>query len=472
MVELRNNKLPRMSSDKIRTGLRTSITEGIFAQVHINLTAGMFLTSYALYIGLNDFGIGFLSAIPAFFTGFAFLSIYLVKIFGSRRRLCVLFSGIGRGVFLLFGITLQLRIPVSHSIFFILIAIHNILMNIAGNAWQSWMSDLVPKERRGRYFGVRNTLLNLVGMITNIIGGKILDIHRLAGSLEHGLGLLFTGASVSSTTAAIVLNKQPEPHSIGDIPHLIRFIKAPLKDVNFVNLLKFISFWYLLAGIASPFYLVHMITNLNMSYTQIAFYSIIAGVMGMLCQIVWGKAIDRFKSKPVLTFNFFGAAFLPLLWLFASIDNLWPLWIDALFTGVFWSGINLSLFNIVFSLTDEKKLKESYFAVFTAISGVCGFMASLLGGLIAQILSSMTIHILGMSLVNYHLLFAFASVVRFISLFFLSKVEEREAYPTIITLQFIGDYALKRLVLYKDLLLNTVKIHNRKHMPKGNSQRH
>jgi MFS family permease len=441
----------------IQKGLRISVIEGVFAQVHINLTAGMFLTSFALYIGLNNIGIGLLSAIPAFFTGCAFFAIYLINIFGNRQRLCVLFSGIGRGIFLVIGLLLLFNVRIKPWLFFMVIIIHNILMNFSSNAWLSWMSDLVPKEKRGSYFGFRNTILNLVGMTINVIGGRILDFYKVAGALARGLGIIFTGASVSSTIAAGVLSMQPEPSIKKEHPNMKNIFLTPLRDKNFRNLLRFISFWYLLAGIASPFYLVHMLTNLHMTYSKIALYSIIAGLASLIFQIFWGRTIDRIKSKPVLSINFFAASFLPLLWLFATKDYLLPIWIDAFLTGIFWSGINLSLFNILFSLTEEKKLKESYFAVFSTISGVFAFISSLAGGFIAQALSGTEIEFFGLTLINYHLMFIFATCIRLISVFLLVKVKEKEATPTIKALQLMGDYTLKRLIIYKGLILNTLR---------------
>ncbi len=443
--------------DRTTFGLRISVVEGVFAQIHINLTSGLFLTSLAIYIGLNNIGIGLLSAIPAFFTGFAFFSVYLVNLMKSRRALCVVFSGFGRGVFLLLGLMLILGIRVDHSLFFLLIVIHNVFMSLSGNAWLSWMSDLVPKEVRGRYFGIRNTILSAVGMVVNVVGGRILDAYELLGSLGRGLGLLYASASASSTIAAGVLRAQPEPPIPRRTPRIGHLFLSPFADRNFKNLLRFVSFWYLLAGIASPFYLVHMLTNLQMSYSKIAFYSIIASTTSLVFQILWGRAIDRFKSKPVLTMNFFCAAFLPTIWLFADKDHLLPIWIDAFFTGIFWSGINLSLFSILFSLAEDKELKESYFAVFSTFSGIFGFVASLCGGFIAQALAATKIHVFGFTLINYHLLFLFATCARLCSLFFLATVKETGAYPTAAAVEVMGDYALRRLVIYKDLVLNALR---------------
>jgi hypothetical protein len=443
--------------DTIKRALRISVVEGVFAQVHINLTTGMFLTSLALSIGLNDIGIGFLSAIPAFFTGFGFLAIYFVHLLKNRRTLCVFASGLGRGLFLIIGLMLLAGMRVHHGLFLFIIALHNVLLNLASNAWLSWMSDLVPSNTRGRYFGARNTILSIIGMMVNIVGGRILDLFSAVGNVARGLGSLLTSAAVSSTIAAGVLSTQPEPPVSIEPPRPKKMLFTPFKDHDFRSLLRFVSFWYLLAGIASPFYVVHMLKNLQMTYSQVALYSIIAGSTTILFQIIWGQAIDRWKSKPVLTINFFCAASLPLFWLFATKDFLLPIWIDAFLTGIFWTGINLSLFNIVFSLTEEKRLKESYFAVFASITGVFAFVASSAGGLIAQALAHLQVHVFGLSLVNYQLMFFFASCIRFLSIMLLVRVKEKEAYPALRALQLMGDYTVRRLVLYKGLVLNTLR---------------
>jgi hypothetical protein len=451
--------LPRLSKASVATtpGLRISVIEGAFAQVHINITAGMFLTSFALYIGLNNIGIGFLSAIPALCTGFGFFSLFFAKIFKSRRALCVITSGFGRGIFLVLGAFLLFNLRIQPAFFFVLIILYNIFMNLSSNAWLSWMSDLVPRTIRGRYFAIRNTILNLIGMATTLLGGRILDAFKAVEAVGKGLGVLFTGASVSSTIAAGILSRQPDPQKAIQVPYLRTLFLTPLEDRNFRHLLIFIGVWYLFGGMASPFFVVHMLTNLSMSYSTIALYTIIAGISSLVFQILWGKAIDTFRAKPVLAISYLSSACLPLFWLFAKPDFLLPIWIDAFLTGIFWTGINLSLFNIVLNLTEDKVLKEGYFAVFTAITGIFAFIASLAGGFIAQWLAEIRIELYGFTFVNYHFLFAFTSLVRFTSGILLSRVEDRFATPAVQALQLIGDYSLRRLMLYRGLILNTLR---------------
>ena len=451
----------KITDGKIKFGLRLSVVEGSFAQVHINLTGGMFLTGFALYLGANAFQIGLLAAIPALLTSIGFLSAILLNRFQERKKPVVLASGIARGLFFVPAILLLFNHKMSIGNFLILVGIVNGLLTIANNMWIGWMSDLVPKEMRGRYFGIRNTILGFIGMLVSFGGAKLLDYFKGLNQTPSGFALIFGFAAIASTTAAILLSQQPEitivPESaIGRID-LKQIILGPLQDKNFRKFLGFITFWYLTSGIASPFYMVFLLKNLSLPYSTIALYSIFAGVMSLIFQLLWGRAIDKFRSKPILTINFLCVAFLPLLWIFPTRTFLLPIWLDAAFTGVFWPGVNLALFNIVLSLSDKEEIKENYFAVFTFVTGIGGFISSLVGGYIANLLKDFHFEIFGLNLINLHLLFVFATISRLLSLIFLRKVQEPKAYPTLYALEVMGDYAIRRLSYGKELFLNTLR---------------
>jgi MFS family permease len=436
-----------------QTGLRISVIEGLFAQFHITLTGGMFLTAFALYLGANSFQIGVLAAIPSLLAGVGFFAAYIASLIGKRKILCVLTSVFGRGLFVAFIIPLAFRFRISIQLFFAVIFIFNLLLNFAGNLWMSWMSELVPRTERGRFFGVRNTLLSGLGMVVNYAGGRLLDQLRQPIAFL----LLFSVSVFFSTLAGITLANQPEPTFVKKSVSLKAIFLNPLRDRDFRGLVGFVSFWYLFAGMAAPFWVVHMIRNLKMTFSTIAIYSIIAGLISLIFQLFWGRMIDRTKSKPILTINFLGIMVVPLFWLFAKVGFSLPIWFDAFFSGIFWSGVNLSLFSILLSLTEDKEAKESYFAVFSTITGLCGFLSSLMGGWLAQILSNVRLVILGHQFINFHILFFSAFFFRLVSLIFLRRVTEKEAKPARYALQLIGDYTVRRLNESKDLVLNVIR---------------
>ncbi|MEO0072087.1 MAG: MFS transporter [candidate division WOR-3 bacterium] len=442
--------------------LRMSIFQGVFTNVHITLTAGMFLVGYALYLGATPFHIGVLAGIPAFLTGLGFVAAYLINRVTYRKAITMITSGIARLLFIIPVIFLALGSKMPLLSFLIMIGFFNALLVIADNAWLSWMSDLVPQDIRGRFFGIRNTAMSLVGMVVAISGARLLDYFKAQNKPEIGFIIIFSAATIFAFVGIIFLSKQPEIQSVRKKVDFKTIFLAPLKNQNFRNFLKFMAFWNLTSGIASPFYIVFMLNHLKMPYSRVAIYSIIAGVMILIFGPLWGRAIDRFRSKPVLFLNFLGIGFLPFLWLFPKENFLFPVWLDAFLTGVFWPAVNLGVFNIVLSLSENEELKESYFAIYSTITGMAGFISSLIGGYLANLTKHLSLTVFGLHLVNYQFFFVFAGLTRFLSLIFLRRVSEAyESSPTYM-LGIMTDYALRRLNYGKDFILSTLRTFRRR----------
>jgi MFS family permease len=376
-----------LTLQEVSRGLRVSVVEGGFAMLYTTLGGGMFLTGLALWLGANSFQIGLLSAIPALMTGFGFLSGYLVRRAGARKKLLIWTAGIGRSVFVVLVPFLLLRMRVSLALFFATVAVSSLVMTIAGTVWTSWITDLVPEERRGRFFGLRNAIHGILGVATAYVAGRGMDWLKAQGHEPTGYALAFGLAVVFGMVSTLLLFRQPEPE-LEPRPRLSlrRTFVGPLKEQQFSRLTLFLAVWFVTGTLASPFYIVHMMRNLHFSFAAIGVYSIIGGVTGMVMQLFWGRAIDRFGARPVTVLNFALVGVMPLLWLFATPSFRLPIWGDALMNGLVWSGASLGLWNLLLELADNPAHRESYFAIYTAVTGLSGFVASMLAGIIAQAL--------------------------------------------------------------------------------------
>jgi hypothetical protein len=60
-----------------KTDLRNSFYDGMFANAFATLTGGVFITGFALYLGMNDFMIGLVAAMPFMVTVFQLPASYL-----------------------------------------------------------------------------------------------------------------------------------------------------------------------------------------------------------------------------------------------------------------------------------------------------------------------------------------------------------------------------------------------------------
>jgi MFS family permease len=446
---------------QVGRGLRISVVEGLFATGHLALTGGMFLVGLALLLGATPFQIGLLAAIPSAATVFSLLSSPLVRRLGARRGLVVWTSGIGRALFAVLVPLLLLKAGVGMGVLLAVVVGYNVLLSVANTSWNSWMSDLVPELRRGRFFGMRNAVLGAVAMALTYAGGRALDWFKTFNP-EAGYGLAIGFGVLCGLASTVLLARQPEPPLVPRprVPFRER-VFGPLQEPQFRRLTVFMAVWFLTGTLASPFYLAHLIKNIEFPYTLVGVYAVVGGTTGILFQLAWGWIIDRFGPKPVTIICFALVGVMPLLWLVATSTFRLPIWIDGVLNGVAWTGANLGLLNMVLGIGDNPVRKESYFAIFSVVVGLATFVASMVGGGVAQLLAGMRLHLLGRDFVNYHVLFLVTGILRFACLPLLVRVKERRSREVVKTIRILGTFALSRLNYGKGIFLQALRTRSR-----------
>jgi hypothetical protein len=366
---------------------RISLVEGSLATVHITITTGSLVTAYAFYLGARDFQIGLLAALTALSTMGSVLAAQWIGLLGRRKPLTVATSVLGRALWAVLCL-----LPFLH---------------------------LSP--------GLRLALL-------------------LAGGREaSGLAWIFGTAGLFAVLAGISLCLQWEPPLSGERPRpLAEILRLPLAEQKFRRLLVFLICWSMAIGVAGPFYVAHMIRNLKMPFSTIALYSIIAGTVTLGAQPVWGRIIDRLGNRPVLILNLCGLSCLPLLWVLATPGHALPIWIDAFLTGIFWPGFTLATFNLVLATAPEEG-RTSYLGMYSLATGVFAFLASSAAGALAEALSGFHHRILGLNLVNLHLLFVLTTILRLALVPAAFGLSEERAQSVGALMDLLGDGISRRV---------------------------
>jgi MFS family permease len=453
-----NRDMGKQSEDRaLRHWLVNMIWEGGLATVFITLTGGAFLTGLALYLGANDFEIGLLAAIPFILQILQLPSAYLIELTGRRKTITVWGSVLGRQICWLVLPLIFLSGNWRLAALILVVTIASAAIMPATVGWMSWMADLVPERIRGRYFGSRNIAVAISATTTSLLGGYVLDHFRAQGQESIGFSIIVGGGCLFALAAVILLSRVPDRKVIKEKMQIgWSYLAHPIKDKNFRHLLKVFVGWNLAIGIAAPFFAAHMISNLKMSFTQIAFYSVLFNLAVVMFNKIWGRAVDRFGCKPVAVFCAFGISLIPMIWWIPRPDSYGILYFEAAYSGILWAGFNLAAFNIPI-VHSPKSERTVYLAMFAMLCGLGFFISSLLGGILAESWNHIRWTLGPQTIVNYHILFAVSSLLRLVAAAYILTFRESgdKAIPAMIG--YIGSSVMKWFSDGQQIFIDIIK---------------
>jgi len=418
-----------------RCGLRISTIEATWATLHGTLTTGAFLTGFALFLGVNDLQLGIISAIPPLAQIFQIAASWLMQTTGKRKSLVAWTSVIGRSLWLPMALTPILFPGGALGWFLGFFFLYVLLMNLSAPAWTMWMCDLVPSAIRGRYFGFRNRVVGLMTIAASVGGGFAVDWCKEAGSEYAGYLTIQIAAVVCGIVAFRYIRLQPDPgYRPEPVGRLATYILGPIRHPTYRSILVFFIYWLFAVGVSEPFFAAHLLKNLGWNFRALALLSVLTTLLSVICHPAWGVAIDRYGHRPVLKITATLILHLPLYYAFCPAGVSWPIYANALLTGILWSGFNLAMFSLLLNALPPTG-RPIYIAVTSALSGIVNFLSALAGGWIAESLADWSWHWRDFSVVNYQVVFLLTFLLRAPGLLFLRHLPDPGAAHTVILLR-------------------------------------
>jgi MFS family permease len=387
---------------KINKTLKTSITEGSLTSVSVGLGAS-YLAPFALAMQATSAQIGILHAIASLVPSVSQLgSCKLIQKF-SRKKTIVIGAAIQALLWIPIMLTSLLyfnNISSSIWIFITLVGLFYIIGGLIHPAWFSLMGSLVPDKKRGEYFSQRNKAAQFFGIITMIASAIFLDYMKNAGSAAGetlgytllGFATLFTLAMIIRFYSAALLNKHYEPKlkiTKKDQLSLIKFIKNSRTN-PFGRFALFNASLWVAIGIASPFFVVYMLKELNLSYI---WYTLII-ISSVLFQIIFltliGKISDRFGNILLTKISTSLIALTPLAWAISHFipgsfaTKLYLIFFAQLINGIGWAGFNIATNNFVYDSMNQAR--QGYaLAYMNLFVGMGAFFGAIIGTILIKI---------------------------------------------------------------------------------------
>ncbi len=440
--------------DSIRRGMKYSIIEGSFATIFIALSSGAFLTGYAMMLGAGEFVIGLIGAIPFIAQGMQILGSYLLRKYKSPQKLAIASSVFNRWIwfFLILLPFLNLESETKILIFLVLLFVSSSAGTILANVWTTWIGEIIPQKIWGKYFGRRTAYNNIVNIGIFFLSAFVLD-NLKKSDIRIGYLIVTSLCFASGAVTTLLFKYHPDvKFSSTDNYSLKDEILKPLRDSNFRKFIFFFAQWNFAIGLSAPFMAFHMLKNLKIDFSTIAIFNMLTMSLNIFFSQWWGKLIDKFGAKNVLMFNASNIAYIPVLWLLATPNFTLPLYLDAVITGIAWSGFNLAGFNLQLSKSPRES-RSSYIALLSIFSGSGYLLASTLGGYIATILSDFKFKIFGMTFINLHILFFLSFIFRIYSTIILAKIPEAQGKPFFAMVDSISTSILRVFITLGSIIL-------------------
>lgn len=451
--------------------LRLSLADAALSTTLQTLTTGVFITGFGLALGASQVQIGILASLPTLGNVAQIVGSYFIERTGQRKSLCLVTTFAARAIwFAILALPLLiLRAPTGVMVWWtvLLLATSSGLAAVGGVAWLSWMKDLVPNGRRADFLSRRNQIGTGLALSLSIVAALFMDwweLHR-PGSLA-GFAIVFSFAAVCGLAAVYFLRATPDapmPVRRGHEP-FAKLITLPFRDANFRRLVVFYAFWNLGVNVASPFFNVYMLRELDQPFWFVTLVNTLAGVASLVTNRFWVRLSSQFGNKPIVFLATLGNAFFPFCWIFVDRTCAWWL-VPVHLMGMFNSVVVLGPNNIMFKLAPDRNA-SAYLAVFNAVVGPATALAPVLGGLLASSLVSIHWHVGPVLLDGMKVVFLLSFFLRLSSLLLLRSVIEPEAKAVGHVVRVLRNVKIPSLVedLHAALALRR-KPHRPRHVP-------
>jgi MFS family permease len=411
---------------------KNSFYDGMLAHMFATLTGGVFLTGFALYLGMSAFMIGLLAALPFLVTPFQVIVSYVIRKKGRRKTVAYFGAAAARTIWI--AVLFVAIVPLSsllakQCIVLSLIFLCHACGSISYVAWLSWTSDLVPDEMRGRFFGTRNMLCGIAGIIVMLAFGNFLDVlnARFQDGMTVGFVIIFLSAVLFGILSLKFLNRISEcevEHEVDDRP-LRGYLFLPLQERGFRKFLIYGFFWSFSVYFASPFFTLYFLRDLKFGYGFVATLAMLSSFADLIGMQVWGKISDQVKNKAVIQVASWVAVFIPFAWATVRPGSIVIPILLHIMGGSFWAGINLCTNNLALSISPRQN-RAFFLSAQNIFSGLGAAISPILAGVFLKSLGSFEFQLFSWKVIPLHVIFLISSLLRLLSLQFFRYVHEPE----------------------------------------------
>lgn len=397
------------------------------------LVADAFLANLLSNMGISDALTGIISSFISFAFLFQLMSIFLVTKIKNTKKTVIILNCLSQVLFMI--MYLVPFMPFSKGIKTVLVVCAILFAYITNytvnGVLYKWANSFVEPTKRAEYSAGKEMMSLLSGIGFTLIIGHIIDRYNDIGNVEGGflfIALAMLILNICNFFSLMAIKKDSivmEIETIEETPSFAEVIKNTLGNKNFVSVVVMTVMWYTARYMTLGFLGVFKTKDLAISVGMVQ----VINIAGQLARFLISKPFGRFSDKTSFAIGirwaFMIEALAYLACMFTAPKTWWCIVIYTVLYNVSMAGSNQNSFNIVYSYVDSKYIVQAM-AIKNSIGGICGFLASLLGGKILDLIQKRGNNFFGIHIYGQQLLAAISLIILSMTVIYVHYVIEKQ----------------------------------------------
>jgi len=385
-----------LSDAHIRRGLRMNMAAGLLGVCWMAMTVSLPLTMLLETLGAGGAAMGLSVTVQQLAMGIQIPAALWVERLSRRKPFWAAVAIPHRLIWVVPALLLAGTQTPGTSVIpvlLIVVTLSSLLAHASVPAWFSWMADLVPPVRSGRFWGLRQSITTAAFVIGMLLTGQILD--RSTG-LQGFIWLFTLGAALGTGDILIHLFvPEPPPHRHTIRQPLRERLRTPWKNRDFVWLTVAMGTWAFSASLHASFTPVYLKREFGISYQYLTLLPITGALSAILSGIPIGKLIDKMGARGLAVLlmltgpglGFFWFLLYPGDWQIAGLALPRPiavLLVSHLLAGGLYAGIGLCQIHLINTITGREG-RTLAMAMHWSSVGAMAALGPLCGGLLMDV---------------------------------------------------------------------------------------
>jgi predicted MFS family arabinose efflux permease len=394
------------------------------------LVSDAYLSNLLSYMGISDGTIGIISSLISFAFLFQLLAIFAVKHITNVKKSAIFFHFASQLLFMSLFLIPFLPIAKEYKTLVVFVCI---IFAYLGNYLVTsiifkWGMSFVDDKKRASFSATKEMISLISGIVFTFVVGYAVDGFAERGNVKGGFIFVASAILVSSLLdlTCLLVMKSPKPSKNEDRGEpILSVIKKLFKNKAFICILVTGMLLFSAQYLTNSFMGIYKTKDLLLTVGLVQ----LINIGGCLARFLLTKPIARYSDRRSyvkgVKLGMWIAVAGFLINMFTT-PGLW--WMVIVFTLIYngsCAGTGQNMNNIVYSYVPEEYFVEAS-AIKNSVAGLCGFGASVVGGLILDAVQANGNQIFGITVYGQQLLSAISALILLVAIVFVSRVLEKQ----------------------------------------------